>query len=182
MIKIPLFQVFIYVLIVICIYLCGVQSSFAKNNVYFYEPMEVELDGTIAKKKIDCNCSIEKYDYEGRTGGVIGYDNDYNPDNNFRVMRNECVFLLLDEPIDVKKPDHYFAIPVNSKKNSTPENNVEVLQMTNNDNINPNFDIGDRVHVRGSLYRHFQNCDRSRVLIDVIDIKVVENGNNKTKR
>jgi hypothetical protein len=64
-------------------------------------------------------------------------------------------------------------LPVNIK-NSIPENNVEALQMTNDDNIDPHFDIGDRVHVRGALYRHFQNCDRSRVLIDVIDVKVIE--------
>ena len=70
-------------------------------------------------------------------------------------------------------------MPVNSKKNSTPENDVEVLQMTNDDNIDPDFSIGDRVHVRGDLYRRSQNCDRSRVLISVVDLKVIEKMEHK---
>lgn len=170
-----------YVLLCLCV--CFIEESFAKNSVYFYAPMEAELDGTIASKKIDCNCWIEKALYEksidGNNGGVIGYDHDYEKSDNFRDIQSECVFLLLDEQIDVRKPEGHFYMSEDLKKNNKPEKNVEVLQMSNDDPIDSDFNIGDRVHVRGFLYRHFLHCDHSRVLIGIVDLKVIETTEHK---
>jgi hypothetical protein len=154
-----LLRICFFAWVLLCLYICFVQHAFAMNDVYFYEPMSAELEGTIAYKQIDCHCGEE--------------------DKDFRNLQNECVFLLLDKPIDIKKPGNGFAMQLHYKKNSITEKNIEILQISNEDNIDPYFNIGDRVRVKGGLYRHFRNCDHSRVLIDIVDLEVIDRSKRK---
>jgi hypothetical protein len=151
-IKPLLFKICMCALVAICVYVCGMQCSIAKNKLFYYEPEVTDIEGTAVTKTVNGHCDIDNDEYEPKD------------------LKETCAFLILDEPIDVVIPTRHFKTHTDPKRDK-PEKNIEILQiqLSNTGNVGFDFKTGDRVHVQGTLFRHFTKCHHTRVLIDPTD-------------
>lgn len=135
-----------------CLYalttICNMQCSFAKNKLYYYEPETTEIEGTIITKTVKGYCDVLNDGFEKDTKEV-------------------CPFLILDKPIDVRVPPSDSPKTAPDPQRDKPEKNIKILQISNVSPSGYNFKNGEHVRIQGVLFRHFRNCDHTRVLIDL---------------
>jgi hypothetical protein len=139
-------HVYIYARFYVLICIFGIPCSFAKNAVFYYEPSDAVLEGTIVTKKVNGHCSLLNY-----------------ADDEFAI-HEICPFLVLDKPIDVKAYPGYSLAP--TPKRDKPEKNVKILQIEDFEHEDFNYKNGDHIRIRGALFHNFKNNDHTRVLIN----------------
>lgn len=132
--------------------------SIAKNQLVYFEPKFVEINGVIKTLKFP---------------GPPNYRSIKDGDAD-----ETGPYLILNNPIDVQ------LIPKLQSDNDEPEKNVKILQLVvQNDNDWGKVKEGNYVHIIGTLFHCFTGHHHARVLLMIKKIKVLSQqkitGSNK---
>lgn len=120
----------------------------AKNQLVYFEPKYVELNGTIKTLQF---------------AGPPNYESIKNGDAD-----ETGPYLILNNPIDVQ------LIPKLQNDNDIPEKNVKLLQLVvQNNNDWEKAKEGNYVHIVGTLFHAFTGHHHARVLLMIKKITVI---------
>ena len=120
----------------------------AKNQLVYFEPKYVEINGVIRTLQFP---------------GPPNYESIKNGDAD-----ETGPYLLLNNPIDVT------LIPKFQNDNDIPEKNVKLLQLVvQNNNDWGKIKEGNYVHIVGTLFHAFTGHHHTRVLLMIKKIKVI---------
>jgi hypothetical protein len=129
-----------------------IPTTFAKNQIVYYEPKIVTLTGMIKFKTFP---------------GPPNYESIEAGDD-----AETCPYLFLDHTVDVVVPED------DANSEDEPEKNLKVMQIavdeeTSNWSWSKNKYVGKHVRVTGTLYHSLTGHHHTRVLIDAKHFAVV---------
>lgn len=123
-------------------------SSIAKNQLVYFEPQLVELNGVIKMLTFP---------------GPPNYENTKNGDAD-----ETGPYLILNNPIDVR------LVPKVQIGNDEPENNVKIIQLVVcNDKDWQKVKEGNYVNITGKLFRALTGHHHARILLIINKIKIL---------
>ncbi|MDR3490528.1 MAG: DUF4431 domain-containing protein [Gammaproteobacteria bacterium] len=121
--------------------------SLAKNQLVYFEPKLVELNGIVKNLKFP---------------GPPNYESIKNGDAD-----ETGPYLILDRPIDIK------LVPKKQIGNDEPENNVKLIQLVIHKNSDwKKIKKSNYIHVTGTLFHALTGHHHARILLWIEKIKI----------